>query len=276
VAAAKEGPLPKVEPKELDAALAAALAGDEAPLRRLLAHNSNLPGPRGNLELAWQFADAVAARAGGPSAEGAWRVSASLASVSPEEGPTNDPEEFLAFCGTVAAAGFAAAPRRRPEVWAVIRAAAEDPRWRLREGAAQAIQRALPLDPGGLSVLGEWADEGSWLMCRAVVAGLADPPLLEDGSLAAEALALHQTVLARLAAAPDRRDPDFRVLRQGLGYTLSVVVAALPDEGFALLERFAASRDGDLAWVLRSNLGKGRLARPYPERVAAVHALLGG
>jgi hypothetical protein len=276
VTATKEGSLPKVEPKALDAALAAALAGDEAPLRRLLAENSSLPGPRGNLELAWQLADSVAARAGGPSAESAWKVTASLASVSPEAGPTNDPGEFLAFCGTVSAAGFAATPKRRPGVWVVIGGAAEDPRWRLREGAAQAIQRALPLDPGGLSVLGEWAAKGSWLMCRAVAAGLADPPLLADRSLAAEALALHRTVLRRLVAAPDRRAADFRVLRQGLGYTLSVVVAALPDEGFALLEHLAAIRDGDLTWVLRSNLGKGRLARPYPERVAAVQALLGG
>lgn len=66
------------------------------------------------------------------------------------------------------------------------------------------------------------------------------------------------------------------MLRQGLGFSLSVVVAASPQEGFGLLRRLAAVPDRDLAWVLRSNLGKGRLARGYAREVEAVRSLLGG
>jgi hypothetical protein len=174
-------------------------------------------------------------------------------------------------------AGFVGDPGKRGEVWGVIRRAAEDDRWRLREAAAQAIQRALPADPTeALATLGEWATSGSWLLCRAAAAGVADPPLLQDPRLAGAALRFHETILARVTASPDRKGPGFRVLRQGLGYSLSVVVAATPGPGFALLRRLAAQPDPDLTWVLRSNLGKGRLTRAHGREVEAVLALLAG
>lgn len=266
--------MPAVEPAVLNAVLADALTGEPAPLAAFLRAQSNLPGPRGNLELAGQFADAVVSLLEAPRPEAAWRVTADLAGMGPEEAPGGDPGEFLAFCGTLAAAGFAGHPAYRPLVWETLRRAAEDPRWRLREAAAQAVARSLPLDPEGLEVLDTWASAGSWLLCRAVAAGLADPPLLRRPGLAEAALRLHGVVLARFAQGGNRRDPDFRVLRQGLGYTLSVVVAAVPGPGFAFLERLAVSTDSDLAWVVRANLGKARLARAHPREVERVTALL--
>ncbi len=269
--------MPKTDFPELGERLQAALAGDPGPLRSFLREHSHLPGPRGNLELAGQIADMVAALAEGVTGPGVWQVVTGLAGIGPTEAPTGDPGEFLAFCGVLGAAGFAGDPSRRPDVWRTVRVAAEDPRWRLREAAAQAIQRALPLDRRGtLAVLGEWAAEGGWLLLRAVAAGVADPPLLADPDAAGVALRLHEVLLDRFGAAADRRDPDFRVLRQGLGYSLSVVVAAAPKPGFALLRRLAAVGDRDLAWVLRSNLGKSRLARRYPEDVETVRRLLAG
>jgi hypothetical protein len=55
-----------------------------------LLKNSGLPGPRGNLELAQAAAD-VGSRA---------QFEAFLAYTA-EVAPTNDPHEFLAFCGVV-------------------------------------------------------------------------------------------------------------------------------------------------------------------------------
>ena len=267
----------KVEPAALDSVLASALAGDAGPLTGFLKDHSNLPGPRGNLELAGQLADALAVLAPGERSEAAWRVVVGLAGVGAAEAPTGDPGEFLAFCGTVAAGGFAPDPGRSEAVWEVLHRAAEDERWRLREGAAQGIQRALPADPtGALATLGKWAASGSWLLCRAAAAGLADPPLLQDPRVASAALRLHETILARVTGASDRKTPDFRVLRQGLGYSLSVVVAATPEPGFALLRRLAAVADPDLAWVLRSNLAKGRLTRTHARETEAVLARLAG
>ena len=268
--------MPKVDPALLGAALAPALTGDLGPLADFLRAHSNLPGPRGNLELAGQLADTMAALARGGSREAAWRVASRLAAVGPQEAPTGDPGEFVAFCGTLAAAGFMGEPALRAAVWEIIRGAAEDERWRLREAAAQAIPRALPADPEGWAVLEDWAAGGSWLLGRAAAAGLADPPLLRDEALAAAALRLHEGLLARFTSAGDRKDGGYKVLRQGLGYTLSVVVAAAPVPGFALLRRLAAIPDPDLGWVLRSNLSKGRLARGHPREVEAIRALLTG
>ena len=269
--------MPKADPQVLDAMLARALGGELEPLAVFLKANSNLPGPRGNLELAGQFAEALGGLAAGSRAEAAWQVVAGLAAVGPGEAPVGDPGEFLAFCGTVAAGGFAADPSRRRAGWEVIRRAAEDERWRLREAAAQAIQRALPFDrTGGLAVLEDWAGTGPWLICRAVAAGVADPPLLADPVLAVAALHLHEAVLGRFVTAPDRKDAGWRVLRQGLGYTLSVAVAAAPEAGFELLRRLALVPDRDLARVLRSNLGKNRLARDHARQVETVRVLLSG
>ncbi|MCY1247415.1 hypothetical protein D9M72_607440 [compost metagenome] len=63
------------------------------------------------------------------------------------------------------------------------------------------------------------------------------------------------------------------MLRQGLGYCWSVAIAASPAEGFRRLERWAASDDKDVRWIVRENLKKARLARADPaaaEQVAAV------
>jgi hypothetical protein len=71
-----------------------------------------------------------------------------------------------------------------------------------------------------------------------------------------------------------RRTDQVRVLAQGLSYALSVLVARLPDEGFAMLGRIVAIQDPLLDKVVRGNLSKKRIARPFPDRVAALRAIL--
>ena len=67
-------------------------------LRAYLARESRLPGPRGNLELADAFAALIEARVAAGDAS-AWPLSLALAAVTQDEAPTNDPGEFVAFCG---------------------------------------------------------------------------------------------------------------------------------------------------------------------------------
>ena len=110
-----------------------------------------------------------------------------------------------------------------------------------------------------------------------MAAALAHPPLLRDAAFARPALGLADRVLGQFAAAAPaaRREEGFRVLRQGLGYALSVLVAAEPEAGFALLERWASGRDPDVVWVLRENLKKKRLGG-HADRVSRLSARLGG
>jgi hypothetical protein len=75
-----------------------------------------------------------------------------------------------------------------------------------------------------------------------------------------------ETAKLRRAASDGR----WRV-RQGLGFTVSVVVAARGD--FSLLGELVRSDDADLRWVARENLRKKRLAR-WPDEVAHLRSEL--
>jgi hypothetical protein len=219
---------------------------------------SGLPGPRGNIELG---------RAAGEEAS-AERIWAWL-EWDPERAPTNTPEEFLAFCGVLGLGRLAA----EGDVRAIsqLHRFASDERWRTREAVAMAVQRLADADFGNaLAAVGEWAHNG-WLEQRAAVAGLCEPRLLTTPEQTAAVLDVLDVVTRALATAPaaDRRNPDYRTLRQGLGYCWSVAVAADPAAGPARMERWTGSADEDVRWVMRNNLSKKRLQRMDGAWVAA-------
>jgi hypothetical protein len=157
----------------------------------------------------------------------------------------------------------------------LLRALASDPRWRVREGVAMALQRLGDTNmPTLWALVQDWV-AGPPLVQRAVAAGICEPRLLGTPEDAARALQALDRITASVAGADarTRRTEQFRVLRQGLGYCWSVAIAASPAEGFRLLERWAATPDKDMRWMVRENLKKARLAKADPaaaERVAAV------
>jgi hypothetical protein len=248
-----------------------------AELEAFLLANSGLPGPRGNLELAHALADLLTAKGPLPGVRERlerWRA------LTPQQAPTGDPREYLCFCGTLAwsADWVRASGGPRPSAVRALREASEDPRWRRREAVAMALQRIGEREPAALlDLLASWLDKGSFLELRAVAAALAHPPLLAAPDFARQALPLCDRILERVAAtAKDaRREEGFRVLRQGLGYALSVLAAAEPEAGFVLMERWAARRDPDLNWILRENLKKKRLGR-WPGLIRRLLTKLGG
>jgi hypothetical protein len=69
----------------------------------------------------------------------------------------------------------------------------------------------------------------------------------------------------------ERKGEDFTALRKGLGYCWSVAVAACPDPGKSVMQRWLSSQDQDIRWIMKQNLGKKRLQRLDPEWTA--HAL---
>jgi HEAT repeat protein len=259
-------------------------------LVRLLLEESGLPGPRGNLELAAAFADAVTEA----SEPAGWLDTLySWAAIDAREAPTGDAREYLPFCAVVAfgalyhrhACGYPCPepctcpfwPAQRLYLLEAVRTAAEDPRWRVREAAAMALQRLGEEEPAALPpILDRWLTGPSLLARRAVAAALAHPPLLRDESLARYALGAAERVLRDLTAVPSgqRKSEEFRVLFKGLSYAVSVIAAALPGEGFPFLERWAFNRDPDIRKVLVANLKKRRLTLADPERTAALSAKL--
>lgn len=201
-----------------------------------LASNSHLPGPRGNLELAYAFAE-VAEDFSTKAPHRIWELASRLASVSASEAPMNNPREFLPFCGAVAigVVGSAHSVFRR-KAFALLKTLAGDSRWRTREGVAMGLQKLVARQSqNALKELERWIAENDWLAMRAVAAGIAEPALLRDKQTAEDALELHKKIFAQISVAAERKTAEFRTLRQTLGYSLSVVTCASPKEGFAYM-----------------------------------------
>ena len=203
-----------------------------------LKKHSGLPGPRANLELVQAVGDEA-------DSDRLWRLSASA-------------DEFLALCGT---AGLGKVALMEPDtVMTWLRELASDRRWRVREGVAIALQRiGRESMPHLLAEMQVWAGEAPYIQ-RAAAAGLCEPDLLRPSSNAVQVLAILDRITSSLAAAMDRRREDFRVLRQALGYCWSVAAAAAPENAQPYFEKWLRSTDGDVAWVMRSNLSKARMA----------------
>jgi HEAT repeat protein len=213
-----------------------------------LLEHSGLPGPRGNLELAAAVAE--------EADEGTLRRWAAL---GPSEAPFGSSEEFLPVCGVVGLGRLLA--EGDGAVLADLRCLASDPRWRIREAVAIALQRFGDADFDELlREMRRWA-RGTALERRAAVAALCEPRLLEEPSRVRNVFALLERVTANLPELGDRRSDQFRTLRKTLGYAWSVAVVALPDEGKPRFEHLLESDDADVRWVVRENLRKKRLER---------------
>ena len=213
------------------------LARDPATWPAYLDAHSGLPGPRGNLELAQAVAGLLTPELG----------DALIASG----------DEYRTFCGVLALG-----PRATdPDVLARLHGHASDGRWRVREAVAMALQRLGDDDlPALLGIVRSWSGDPHPLVQRAAVAAICEPRLLRTPDAAAAAVEACRSTTAALVERPDRRHGDVRTLRQALGYCWSVAVAADPAPGLAAF-RALDDRDPDVAWIVRSNLGKKRLAR---------------
>src|SRR5512139_3211389 len=124
-----------------------------------LLNESGLPGPRANLELVQAVAD-----------EGTLDLFQCYLSYTPERASTTSPEVFLVVCGVVGLGRLLA--EGDLDQLAKLRACANDPRWRVREAVAMALQRWGAADmPALLNAIHEWA-KGTLLERRAAVAAV--------------------------------------------------------------------------------------------------------
>ncbi len=251
--------------------------GRVSQVRTLLEENSGLPGPRANLELMYSFAHSVADMR---VEDWQWDFIVEMATTSVANAPVNSSKEYLPVCGLAALGAMYGnglpRPRRRAAL-STLHAAASDPRWRVREAVAMALQLIGEGDPAALrDIVADWLPNASPLEMRAVAAGLAHPPLLGDEEFCAYCLETSRTILNAVSRAEPRtrKDDKFRVLRQGMGYALSVFVEKSPGPGFVLMRKFAAIRDPDIAWIIRENLKKKRLTGKFASEVRQVEAIL--
>ena len=226
-----------------------------------LMKESGLPGPRGNLELAQAFAEF-----------GDEEKIKNYLSIKLEDAPTNSTRVFLTFCGVVGLGTLINKGKRKylPR----LRGFASDPRWRIREAVAMALQRVGDVDIDFLlQEIKEWS-KGNFLEKRAAAAALCEPRLLTSERIAGAVLDILDDVTSSIVGFRDTKDEAFEVLKKGLAYCWSVAVAACPGKGKKLMEKWIGSDDKTVAWIMKENLKKNRLVRMDKEWVSSQLARL--
>jgi hypothetical protein len=215
-----------------------------------LMKESGLPGPRGNLELAYAVAE-----------EGTKEQFEEFLCYEAKE---NTPEVFLIFCGILGLGKLAASQTERFDQLCKY---ASDPRWRVREAVATGLQLAGDQDMDLLlTEMQKWS-KGNWYEKRAAAAALAEPRLLEKPKHTKQVLQILDRITAAMEIANHPKDESFKVLRRGMGYCWSVAVAALPEDGKPLVEEWLNSPNKDIHWMMKENLKKNRLVRMDPDWV---------
>lgn len=222
---------------------------------------SGLPGPRGNLELAQAAALEI-----DPA-----QVHAFL-SIPISQAPENTPQVFLVFCGVLGLGRLIAAGDRAQLKH--LRPYASDPRWRIREAVAIALQSVGDSDIQLLLREARRWSSGSWYEKRAAAAGLAEPRLLAAPTTAAALLEMLESITESMARAEDRKSEAFKTLRQGMGYCWSVAVVAHPALGKRLMQKWLKTADSDVRWLMKENLKKNRLMKLDPAWVKSCLAAL--
>ena len=209
---------------------------------------SGLPGPRGNIELGRAVAE-----------EGDEELFRRYLGYDEEMAPTNSPQEFLAFCGVLGLGRLLA--EGNTELLVTLRRFASDGRWRTREAVAMALQRWGEADMASLlQEMQDWS-KGNLLERRAAAAALCEPSLLGEEEDVRRVLKILDEITVSVEQLDDRGSEQFKALRKGLGYCWSVAVAALPEEGKRLMEKWFSSDDSDVLWIMKENLRKKRLER---------------
>src|SRR6266508_3321870 len=209
-----------------------------------LKKESGLPGPRGNLELAYAVVE-----------EGSKEQFENLLLFRAEE---NTPEVFLVFCGVVGLGKLAAG---EPKLFDQLREYASDPRWRIREAVATGLQLTGDQDMDLLLKEMQTWIKGNWYEKRAAAATLAEPRLLKHPKHTKQVLQILDKITASMETDGNSKDESFKVLRQGMGYCWSVAVAALPDLGKLMMEKWLDTQDKDIRWIIKEHLKKDRLIK---------------
>lgn len=218
-----------------------------------LKEHSNLPGPRVNLELAKAFARI-----------GTLMDFKKYMQLGLEEAPQNTPDEFLVFCGVLGYGQYLSKYHDRG-LLKQLKSKANDPRWRIREAVAMALQS---IGRKNISRLVEYANDwanGTYMEQRAAIAALCEPELLSNREISLKALELLDWVTASMLEKDEQQDEGYDVLQKGLSYCWSVAVAALPEKGKPMMERWMKEKHPEVNKIMRENLKKRQLSNLDPE-----------
>ena len=226
------------------------IINDQEKLENFIIKNSNLPGPRGNLELAFALAEIF----------DDVDVLFEWAKITEDQADVNNPKSFLAFCSVVCL-GNIYSKKKGKKLITILKKLANDGRWRMREAVAFGFQYIGQYDFNELErIFSEWIKTSNNLEKRAILVSLAHPPFLNEDN-AQFCFEITDIVLKQMD-----RENDFDVLRKGLEFTISVFAAANPKIGFSFIKKWIG-KDKIIDKIMKENLKKNRLIRKDPEEV---------
>jgi hypothetical protein len=226
------------------------ILNNQKELEKFLVQNSNLPGPRANLELAFAFSEVFTDL----------DVLLEWLKITPDQADVNNPKSFLAFCSAVCL-GKIYIKTKNQNLIEILKKLASDERWRMREAVVFAFQYIGEDNFEDLTVIfSKWIKVSDNFEKRAVLASLAHPKFLNKKN-AQFCFEISEIILTEMDL-----ENNFDVLKKGLSYSLSVYVAANPDFGFPFLKRWIG-KNKLIDKIIKENLKKNRLVKKYAEEV---------
>jgi hypothetical protein len=219
-----------------------------------LLSKSGLPGPRSNLELLH-----VAAATCDETFLRKWLA------MSKEEAPENTSQVYLQCIAIVSLGRFILQQEQQSDLTA-LRHFANDDRWRIRESVAMALQTIGKENTKVLAQITEPWLAVSLHELRAVAAAWAEPALLKSAFAQQTALTFMDKITQRFQQDKSDDKEARRILKKGLEYCWSVVVAANFTAGKPVFEKWFYS-DANIQKIMLVNLTKKRLSKIAPDWV---------
>jgi hypothetical protein len=254
----------------LTKALDEALTGDARPLYELLARVGGLPGPRANAGVVLAFANECAAK--GKRAD---KLVTQMATIDVDAAPGATKYEIIPMCGVAALGARAAADPTAMRALATLHDCAEDLRFRVRDGVADALarigeQRGEPL----VHDLASWMD--GYFHASAVLRALSDPRWLTRISSATAVIERLDEGFELLKNAPRAaaRYPGFKSLVEALIVAPAEAAARFGVPVFELLTRWSTNKDPALREIVTRVLASPKLMGRFAEEVARARGAL--
>ncbi|AMC94406.1 hypothetical protein AOC36_10610 [Erysipelothrix larvae] len=235
----------------------------------LLLH-SNLPGPRGNLELIEEFATVFS----NLQQDDAHFEFLFKLWKTPSTG--DDAETILVLSGLWGFGYFAINNQYRSRVYPVFQCAMNDPRWRVREIIQESLKIVARHDYNQFVSLYASYDHPTLLELRAFLSTAAHPEILKESHQHNFAIHLLKQSFDRYLIVSQqltKKDLAFDAYQKGLMFAPSVIVAACPALGFQVLNSYA-NKSPLLNKVLISNLKKNRLIKKYGDTCESCLSIL--
>ena len=255
----------------LSRAIDGAIRGKPGDLYALLARGSCLPGPRPNLELAERFAHACGER--GASADA---LVEGIATLDADHAPGATELEFLPMCGVVAAGARGAADASsEPRMLAILLAAAEDLRWKVRDVVPAALAR-IGASRGEVLLEGIAPWMTGFFPAAAVLLAVARNewlPRITTADLLLSRLD-EAFALARDAERSAERYPGYKALVLALGTTPGVVATRFGRPVFDRLVVWSSVKEPMLREAVAKSVEGARLGRRFADEVARVKKAL--